>query len=61
MSIDELRNIIRELIQTELEEASTLGTAASVTTGESGVGPYAIPQAFRKKKNVKINSYAKKD
>ena len=55
MSIDELRNIIRELIQTELEEASTLGTATSVTTGESGVGPYAIPGAFRKKRKKRKN------
>ena len=53
MKIDELKNIIRELIKTELEEASTLGTAASVTTGESGVGPYAIPGAFKKKRRRK--------
>ena len=53
MKIDELRNIIRELIKSELEEASTLGTAASITTGESGVGPYAIPGAFKKKRKRK--------
>ena len=53
MKIDELRNIIRELIKSELEEASTLGTATSVTTGESGVGPYAIPGAFKKKRKRK--------
>ena len=53
MKIDELKNIIRELIKTELEEASTLGTAASITTGESGVGPYAIPGAFKKKRKRK--------
>ena len=53
MKIDELRNIIRELIKSELEEASTLGTASSVTTGESGVGPYAIPGAFKKKRRRK--------
>ena len=53
MKIDELRNIIRELIKSELEEASTLGTASSVTTGESGVGPYAIPGAFKKKRKRK--------
>ena len=53
MKIDELRNIIRELIKSELEEASTLGTAASVTTGESGVGPYAIHRAFKRKRRKK--------
>ena len=53
MKIDELRNIIRELIKSELEEASTLGTATSITTGESGVGPYAIPGAFKKKRRRK--------
>ena len=53
MKIDELRNIIRELIKSELEEASTLGTAASITTGESCVGPYAILGAFKKKRRKK--------
>ena len=53
MKIDELRNIIRELIKSELEEASTLGTATSVTTGESGVGPYSIPRAFKRKRRKK--------
>ena len=59
MKIDELRNIIRELIKTELEEASMLGTGASFSPGSSEA--YSTPFAFKKKENVKINSYAKKD
>tara|TARA_Y100000114_G_scaffold141649_1_gene147574 strand:+ start:320 stop:490 length:171 start_codon:yes stop_codon:yes gene_type:complete len=53
MKIDELRNIIRELIKSELEEASVLGTGSSFTPGESGVGPYAVPFAFKKKRKRK--------
>ena len=48
MKIDELRNIIRELIKTELEEASALGTGASFDAGSSEA--YSTPFAFKKKK-----------
>ena len=48
MKIDELRNIIRELIKTELEEVSTLGTGASFSAGSSEA--YSTPFAFRKKR-----------
>ena len=47
MTSGELRSIIRELIKTELEEASVTGTGASITTGNSEA--YATPMAFRKK------------
>jgi len=47
MKIDELRNLIRELIRTELEEANTTGTGASFTAGDSEA--YATPFAFRGK------------
>ena len=51
MSIDELKALIRELIQTELSEASTTGTGASFTAGSSEA--YATPNAFRSKRNKK--------
>tara|TARA_Y100000114_G_scaffold99351_1_gene92519 strand:- start:13 stop:171 length:159 start_codon:yes stop_codon:yes gene_type:complete len=51
MKIDELRNIIRELIKTELEEASMLGTGASFSPGSSEA--YSTPLAFRKKRKRK--------
>lgn len=46
MNIDELRKLIRELIQTELEE-NTTGTGASVSAGNGEA--YATPFAFRGK------------
>ena len=51
MKIDELRNIIRELIKTELEEVSTLGIGASFSAGSSEA--YSTPFAFRKKRKRK--------
>jgi len=48
MKVDELRTLIRELIKTELDEANTTGTGASITTGNSEA--YATPFAFKKKK-----------
>jgi len=51
MKVDELKNIIRELIKTELEEASTLGTGTSFSPGSSEA--YSIPFAFRKKRKRK--------
>jgi len=51
MSIEELRSIIRELIQNELSEASTTGTGASFTAGAGEA--YATPNAFRGKRSKK--------
>ena len=51
MKIDELRNIIRELIKTELEETSQMGTGASFSPGSSEA--YSTPFAFRKKRKRK--------
>jgi|TARA_R110000796_G_scaffold40356_3_gene99865 hypothetical protein len=48
MKVDELRELIRELIKTELDETSTTGAGASITTGNSEA--YATPYAFKKKK-----------
>ena len=48
MKVDELRELIRELIKTELDETSTTGTGASITTGNSEA--YATPYVFKKKK-----------
>jgi hypothetical protein len=47
MSIDELRTLIRELIQTELSEANITSTGASFTAGDGEA--YATPHAFRGK------------
>jgi len=48
MEVDELRSLIRELIKTELDETSTMGVGASISTGNSEA--YATPFAFKKKK-----------
>jgi hypothetical protein len=47
MNIDRLRSLIRELIKTELEEASTTGTGTTISTGDSEA--FATPFAFRGK------------
>lgn len=47
MNIDKLRSLIRELIKTELEEASTTGTGTTISTGDSEA--FATPFAFRGK------------
>jgi len=47
MNVDKLRNLIRELIKTELEEASMTGTGATFTAGDGEA--YATPRAFRGK------------
>ena len=47
MKVEELKSLIRELIQSELSEASTTSTGASITTGNSEA--YATPKAFRGK------------
>ena len=47
MRSSELRALIRELIKTELEEASVQGTGTSITVGSSEA--YATPKAFRGK------------
>ena len=51
MNIDELKALIRELIKTEIDEASVTGTGASITVGNSEA--YATPMAFRSKKSKK--------
>ena len=48
MKVDELKALIRELIKTELDEISTIGTGASVAAGSSEA--YATPYAFKKKR-----------
>jgi len=47
MNVDKLRNLIRELIKTELEEANITGTGASFTAGSGEA--YATPHAFKGK------------
>ena len=58
MNINKLRELIRELIRTELEEANTTGTGTTITTG--GSEAFATPNAFlkssdwkKKKKKIK--------
>ena len=48
MNIDELRALIRELIQAELSEANVTGTGTSISAGSSEA--YATPFAFRGKR-----------
>ena len=54
MNSKQLRQLIRELIKAELEEANTLGASGagtSYTPGE-GIG-YMTPFAFKKKRKKK--------
>jgi hypothetical protein len=59
MKVSQLRNLIRELIKTELEEGNTTGTGTSISTGDSEA--YATPKAFLKpsdwKKKKKKTKY----
>tara|TARA_A100001201_G_scaffold85905_1_gene75825 strand:+ start:800 stop:988 length:189 start_codon:yes stop_codon:yes gene_type:complete len=55
MNIEELKNIIRELIKTELGEASTTGTGATFTAGAGEA--YATPRAFGNDKKKKKKGY----
>tara|TARA_R110001606_G_C14929072_1_gene597731 strand:- start:166 stop:318 length:153 start_codon:yes stop_codon:yes gene_type:complete len=48
MKVDELKALIRELIQTELDEVSTTGTGTEISTGNSEA--YYTPFALKKKK-----------
>ena len=47
MTSEELRSIIRELIQSELKEANVTGTGTSISAGSGE--QYATPFAFSKK------------
>lgn len=47
MNIDRLRELIRELIKTELEEANVTGTGTTVSAGSGEA--YATPFAFKGK------------
>jgi hypothetical protein len=54
MNVSKLRELIRELIKTELEEVNSLGASGagtSYTPGE-GIG-YMTPFAFKKKRKKK--------
>ena len=61
MNVDKLRNLIRELIRTELEEVNSLGASGVGTTIQTGQSDaYATPRAFlkpsdwkKKKKKIK--------
>ena len=55
MNIDELKALIRELIQTELSEANVTGTGTSISVGSSEA--YATPKAFGDNKRKKRKSY----
>ena len=48
MKTSQLKELIRELIKTELEEINTTGGGSSVSSG-NGMG-YMTPKAFKKKK-----------
>jgi Fic family protein len=58
MNVDRLRELIRELIRTELEEGSTTGTGSTFNAGSGEA--FATPNAFlkpsdweKKKKKIK--------
>lgn len=58
MNITQLKELIRELIKTELEEANTTGTGTTISAGSSEA--FATPNAFlkpsdwkKKKKKIK--------
>jgi hypothetical protein len=51
MNIDQLRELIRELIKSEIDEANVTGTGTTVSAGSGEA--YATPYAFRGKKSKK--------
>ena len=54
MSTEQLRKLIRELIQSELSEVNSLGASGAGTTISTGVSDaYATPFAFKKKRKKK--------
>jgi len=54
MNVNKLRELIRELIKTELEEANSLGASGTGTSFNAGVGMgYMTPYAFKKKRKNK--------
>jgi hypothetical protein len=55
MDVNKLKSLIRELIKTELEEASTTGTGASFQAGNSEA--FATPHAFGDNKKKKKRGY----
>ena len=55
MTLEELRSIIRELIQSELKEANVTGTGTSISVGSSEA--YATPHAFGNNKRKKKKGY----
>ena len=51
MNTNQLRQLVRELIKTELEEINSLAASGAGTTISTGVSDaYATPFAFKKKR-----------
>ena len=51
MNTEQLRKLVRELIQSELSEINSLGASGAGTTISTGVSDaYATPFAFKKKR-----------
>ena len=55
MNIDQLRELIRELIKSEIDEANVTGTGTTVSAGSGEA--YATPPAFGNNKRKKKKGY----
>jgi len=55
MNVNQLRELIRELIKSEIDEANVTGTGTTVSAGSSEA--YATPHAFGNNKRKKKKSY----
>lgn len=55
MNTDQLRELIRELIKSEIDEANVTGTGTTVSAGSGEA--YATPHAFGNNKRKKKKGY----
>lgn len=55
MNVDQLRELIRELIKSEIDEANVTGTGTTISAGSGEA--YATPRAFGNNKRKKKKGY----
>ena len=55
MNVEQLRELIRELIKSEIDEANVTGTGTTISAGSGEA--YATPRAFGNNKRKKKKGY----
>ena len=55
MNVNQLRELIRELIKSEIDEANVTGTGTTISAGSGEA--YATPRAFGNNKRKKKKGY----